>query len=251
MNLDNDTTLWPRPPVDDGNALAFCSTCVFGRLCLPGGYDKAALAELHCLIEHVGPFHAGAEIFRSGEEFNAVYSVRAGVIKTLLRDDRGREQILGFYTPGDLIGLSAVYGDRYPCTAEAVDTVMLCRFSFPAIATLSTRLPDLQRTLFSIMARDLGIAQMQKGDYSAEERFAAFLLNWADRLAQRGFSGKRFTLPMARADIANYLSLAPETVSRVLRRMIDEGMVAVDRREVEICNREALQRQAAALLTRA
>jgi CRP/FNR family transcriptional regulator len=112
-------------------------------------------------------------------------------------------------------------------------------------------MPDLQRTLFSVMARDMGVAQMQKGDYSAEERFAAFLLNWADRLAQRGFSGQRFTLPMARADIANYLSLAPETVSRVLRRMIDEKVVAVSRREVEICNREALTRQAAVLLSRA
>ncbi len=251
MSLNRDIALWPRPPVDDGSALAFCSTCVFGQLCLPSGYDKTALGELHCLIDHVGPFHAGDEIFRTGDEFNAVYSVRAGVVKTLLRDDRGREQVLGFYTPGDLIGLSAVYGDRYPCAAQAVDTVMLCRFSFPAIATLSTRVPDLQRTLFAVMARDLGIAQMQKGDYSAEERFAAFLLNWADRLAQRGFSGQRFALPMARADIANYLSLAPETVSRVLRRMIDEGLVAVSRREVEILDREGLTRQAAVLLSRA
>lgn len=248
--LQQAGTLWPEAPADDGDALHFCSTCVFGSLCLPRGYDKSALNDLHCLIEHVGPFHAGDEVFRTGETFEAVYSVRAGVVKTQLRDERGREQILAFYTPGDLIGLDGIEGDRYPCTAVAVDTVMLCRFSFPAIATLSARVPDLQRTLFSVMARDLRMAQLQKGDFPAEARLADFLLRWGRRLADRGFSGTRLTLPMPRGDIANYLSLAPETVSRSLRRMIDDGLLAVQGREVTLRNQAALLELARAISDR-
>ena len=249
--LGQTETLWPASPVDDGDQQHFCSTCVFGNLCMPNGYSKDALRELHCLVEHVGPFRAGTEIFRSGGEFTAVYSVRAGVVKTVVRDDRGREQILGFHTPGELVGLNAVYGDRYPCNAVAVDTVMVCRFSFPAIATLSAKIPDLQHTLFKLVAKDIGTAQMGKGDFSAEERFAAFLVNWCERLAERGYSDRRISLPMPRGDIANHLNLAPETVSRVIRRLIDEGVLAVDRRDVEVLNKSALRSYAASLLQRA
>jgi CRP/FNR family transcriptional regulator len=248
--LENPENLWPQAPVDDGDAARFCSTCVFGRLCLPDGYSKPALAELHCLIEHVGPFHAGDAIFATGDAFNAIYSVRAGLVKTSVLDDKGREQVLGFYTPGELVGLNAIYPARYPCSAVAVDTVMLCRFSFPAMATLAARIPSIQETLFRLISKDIGTATLGKGDYSAEERLAAFLINWSERLSHRGYSARRFVLPMQRTDIANYLSLAPETVSRVIRRLTDDGVIAVDRREVELLDRAALEASARSILDR-
>ena len=70
---------------------------------------------------------------------------------------------------------------------------------------------------------------------------AAFVIELSRRLAARGFSATRFRLTMARTDIANYLRLAPETVSRVLKRLQDEGLLSVDRREVEILDMEKLQ----------
>ena len=82
-------------------------------------------------------------------------------------------------------------------------------------------------------------------------RFAAFLVNWCERLAERGYSDRRISLPMPRGDIANHLNLAPETVSRVIRRLIDEGVLAVDRRDVEVLNKSALRSYAASLLQRA
>jgi CRP/FNR family transcriptional regulator, anaerobic regulatory protein len=248
--LENTQTLWPHAPVDDGDEAHFCSTCVFGRLCLPDGYNKSALRELHCLIEHVGPFHAGDEIFHTGDAFGAIFSVRAGLVKTSVLDDKGREQVLGFYTPGELVGLNGIYPASYPCTAVAVDTVMLCRFSFGAMATLATRIPSIQETLFRLISKDIGTATLGKGDYSAEERLAAFLINWSERLSSRGFSARRFSLPMQRTDIANYLSLAPETVSRVIRRMSDDALIAIDRREVELLDPTALEALASSLLRR-
>lgn len=248
--FETQAGLWPRAPIDDGDSSRFCSTCVFGQLCLPDGYSKQALADLHCLIEHVGPFRAGDEIFRTGDAFSAIYSVRAGLVKTSVLDDKGREQVLGFYTPGELVGLNAIYPARYPCTAVAVDTVMLCRFSFGAMATLAMRIPTIQETLFRLISKDIGTATLGKGDYSAEERLAAFLLNWSDRLGARGFSSRRFVLPMQRTDIANYLSIAPETVSRVIRRLSDDGLIAIDKREVELLNRPALQVLAKSILER-
>lgn len=238
----------PRTFADDGDTLRFCSTCAFSQACLDEGMDKRALMDLHVLVEHVGPLHAGEHVFREGDPFEAIAAVRAGTVKTYVLDRDGREHVLGFHLPGEVIGLNAIDGEHYPCNAIALDTVMLCRFSFPKIAVLATRLPGLQRQLFRLLSRDIGRAALLAGDWSADQRMAAFLLGLSRRLAARGFSANRFMLTMSRTDTANYLRLAPETVSRVLRRFQAEGWLRVERRELEIVDRPALEALAAPVL---
>lgn len=237
-----------RTLADDGDRLRFCSTCAFSQACLAEGMDKAALTDLHVLVEHVGPLHAGEHVFREGDPFEAIAAVRAGTVKTYVVDRDGREHVLGFHLPGEVIGLDAIHGDRYPCNAVALDTVMLCRFSFPKIAVLAARLPGLQKQLFRLLSRDIGRASLLAGDWSADQRMAAFLIGFSRRLASRGFSPDRFQLTMARTDIANFLRLAPETVSRVLRRFQQDGLIKADRRELELVRREALEALAAPVL---
>jgi CRP/FNR family transcriptional regulator len=231
----------PSPIADDGDELHFCSTCAFSSACLSQGYDKAALQDLHVLVEHVGPYSEGEHLFREGDAFTAIAAVRAGTVKTYVVDHAGNEQVLGFHLPGELIGLSAIHNARYPCNAVALDTVMLCRFSFPQLALLATRMPGLQEQLFRLLSQDIGKAALLAGDYSADERMAAFLVSLSRRYAARGFSPRRFHLTMGRTDMANYLRLAAETVSRVLRRFQDDGLVLVERRELEIRDMDRLQ----------
>ena len=96
--------------------------------------------------------------------------------------------MLGFHLPGEVIGLNAIDGEHYPCNAVALDTVMLCRFSFPKIAVLATQLPGLQQHLFRLLSRDIGNAALLAGDWTADQRMAAFLIGLSRRLAARGFS---------------------------------------------------------------
>ena len=233
---------------DAGDVLRFCSTCAFSQACLSEGMDQSALMDLHVLVEHVGPLRTGEHVFREGDPFEAIAAVRAGTVKTYVIDRDGNEQVLGFHLPGEVIGLNAIDGDRYPCNAVALDTVMLCRFSFPRISVLAARLPGLQRHLFRLMSRDIGRASLLAGDYSADQRMAAFLVGLSRRLAARGFSPDRFQLTMARTDIANYLRLAPETVSRVFKRFQEDGLIQVDRRELELLDRRQLETLAASML---
>ncbi|KAB8163588.1 helix-turn-helix domain-containing protein [Lysobacter maris] len=237
-----------RTFANDGDTLRFCSTCAFSQACLAEGMDKSGLADLHMLVEHIGPFREGEHIFREGDPFEAIAAVRAGTVKTYIVDRDGREHVLGFHLPGEVIGLNAIDGDHYPCNAVALDTVMLCRFSFPRISVLATQLPGLQRHLFRLMSRDISRAALHAGDWSADQRMAAFLIGLSRRLAARGFSPTRFQLTMARTDIANYLRLAPETVSRVLRRFQRDGLLQVDRRELELTDPPRLQALAAPVL---
>ena len=226
---------------DDGDEFTFCSTCAFSQACLSQGLDKSSLRDLHMLVEHIGPFHAGEHVFREGDPFEAIAAVRAGTVKTYVIDREGREHVLGFHLPGEVIGLNAIDGEHYPCNAVALDTVMLCRFSFPKISVLAAQLPGLQRHLFRLLSRDIGRAALLAGDWTADQRMAAFLIALSRRLAARGFSATRFQLTMARTDIANYLRLAPETVSRVLRRFQQDGLLQVDRRELELADRDRLE----------
>ena len=229
---------------DDGDAIRFCSTCAFSQACLAEGMDKSELRDLHMLVEHVGPLPPGAHIFREGQPFDAIAAVREGTVKTWRVDREGREQILGFHVAGEVIGLSAIDGERYPCHADALDTVQLCRFSFPKIATLAARLPGLQKELFRLLSRDIGHAERQSADQPAEARLAAFLLELSGRIAGPGCTSDRFRLAMSRADIAGYLRLAPETVSRLFRRLQDDAILRARGRDIEVLDRAGLQRLA-------
>jgi CRP/FNR family transcriptional regulator len=243
-----------RPPLrnvplaEDDNPMQFCGTCAFSKACADTGYDKTRLRELQVLIEHVGPYHEGEHIFREGDLFTAIAAVRAGTVKTYVTDTAGREQVLGFYLPGEVIGLNAISAARYPCNAVALETVVLCRFSFPRMASLATRMPELQQQLFCLLSEDIGKATLLAGNFSVDERMAAFMVVLSRRFAERGFSADRFQLTMTRTDMANYLRLAPETVSRILRRLQDDGILKIDRRDVTIMDRARLEALASTVL---
>lgn len=234
--------LTPNPAAaDDGDELHFCTTCAFSQACLSEGYGKADLRDLHVLVNHTGPYDARDHIFREGSEFNAIAAVRSGTVKTYIIDSQGNEQVLGFYLPGEVIGLNAIHSARYPCNAIALDTVTLCVFSFPQLSMLATRMPGLQQHLFRLLSLDIGKASLLAGDFSADERLAAFLVMLSRRYASRGFSPHRFMLTMARSDIANYLHLAPETISRVLRRRSNEGTLQINQRHVHLVDLPRLE----------
>lgn len=237
-----------QPIADDGDEFHFCSTCAFSAACLERGYDKSELRDLHVLVEHIGPFREGEHLFREGDAFNAIAAVRAGTVKTYVTDASGREQVQGFFLPGEVIGLNAISQARYPCNAVALDSVMLCRFSFPTMAALATRMPGLQQHLFRLLSQDIGKAALLAGNYSADERMAAFLISLSRRYAARGFSASRFLLTMTRTDIANYLRLASESVSRVFRRFQDDELIRVERREIELLDRPRLEELARSVL---
>ena len=238
----------PNPIADDGDEAHFCGTCAFSSACIAAGYNKPELAQLQCLVEHVGPFRASEHIFRTGDPFRAIFAVRSGTVKTRMVDKEGREQVLGFYLPGEVIGLNAIYPEHFPCDAVALDTSFFCRFSFPAMSALASRIPAVQKHLFRLLSKELGSASLLAGDHSADERMAAFLMDLAGRYAARGFSATRFHLSMSRGDIANYLRLAAETVSRVLSRFRSQNLIRIEGRELELLNPDALRQLGQALL---
>ncbi|QNK01192.1 helix-turn-helix domain-containing protein [Dyella telluris] len=230
-----------RSAPQDGDAIRFCHDCAFSAACQSEGYGKQELAALQCVVEHVPMVREGGHVFRRGEPFRALYAVRSGSVKTSIFSRDGREQVLGFYLPGEVVGLNGIYPESYPCDAMALEDASFCHFAFPAMSTLATALPVVQQHLFRLLSKELGMASLLAGDHSAEERVAAFLLDLGERHAQRGQSSTAFRLAMSRSDIASYLRLAPETVSRVISRFREKGWVSIQGRRVQLKEITALR----------
>ncbi|RDI97378.1 Crp/Fnr family transcriptional regulator [Dyella solisilvae] len=245
-------SLVPKAPLPQPTLHSECSgtsdRCAFSHECLSTGYRRNELEALHGLVEHMQEHDEGKHLFRRGEPFRAIYAVRSGCVKTSIYSRDGREQVLGFYLPGEVVGLNAIYPDCYPCDAIALESTTFCRFSFPAMSRLAAEVPVVQNHLFRLLSRELGMASMLAGDHTADERVAAFLLDLGERQGRREHSTTVFHFPMSRSDMANYLRLAPETVSRVLSRFRDRGWVDITGRHARLRDPVALREVGAPLL---
>lgn len=217
-----------------------CVTCRLGPLCL--GNDHAAKTmDAMDEIVHARPMMPGGSVlFREGERFTALYAVRAGFLKTSTHGPDGSEQVLGFHLPGDILGFDAIHHGRYHATATALGSASVCAVPFDQLASLAAGDPALQLRLYGLLSRDINSYFGRLGDATADQRMAAFLVELSGRFSARGFSPRTFLLAMSRRDIGNYLRLATETVSRVLTRFQDEGLIRVTRREVELLDLDKL-----------
>jgi CRP/FNR family transcriptional regulator, anaerobic regulatory protein len=220
-----------------------CRECSLNAICLPVGVESQDLDRLDAIIDRKRPIARGEHLFRSGDRFQAVYAVRSGSLKTYATSENGQEQVMGFQLPGELVGLDAIADNVHPLSARALETTSVCEIPFSELETLSGQLPSLQHQLLRLMSREIRDDEQNMvvlGQKSAEERLAAFLISLSTRFQRRGFSPNQFNLSMSRGDIGNYLGLALETVSRLFTRFQNEELLRVDRKHIELLNRDRL-----------
>lgn len=160
---------------------------------------------------------AGETLFMEGDRPAAVYTLTSGSMRLskLLAD--GRRQIAGFLFPGDLLGLTVEEAHLF--TAEAIGDSVLCRFPRSRFEAFLDDHPQMERRLFAIAAHELAAARQQMvllGRKTAAEKVVSFLLMLGNRCRKQGGAGDEVALPMTRGDIADYLGLRIETVSREL-----------------------------------
>ncbi len=216
-----------------------CSSCNLQDLCLPRGMSEAEVAELERIVAQSRPYARGKTVFRVDQPFRAIYVARSGAIKTYILGSDGVEQIIGFHLPGEVIGLDGVIEHRHQVTAQVLEMASVCEVPFDLLEHAAARVPALQHQLMRLMSRDIVGKEQQLlalGDHSPERRLALLLLDMSQRYAHRGFSPAEFNLPMSRQDIAAYLRLAAETVSRAFGKLQRDGLLQVDGRLVRIAD---------------
>ncbi|WP_147651938.1 fumarate/nitrate reduction transcriptional regulator Fnr [Vulcaniibacterium gelatinicum] len=237
-----------EPNVLDLNRLRRgCAHCSLQQLCLPAGIGADELQRLDDIVRRRRPVTAGDRLFRIGDPLTAVYVARDGAFKTVTITEEGEEQVLGFHLPGELIGLDALAADQHRCEAIALTTANVCEVPFDQLSSVAAQVPGLQQQLLRVIGQSVGrdqdhMAVLQRRQ--AGERIAAFLHGLSERFRHLGQSGTQFRLPMSREDIARYLGLALETVSRGFTRLQEDGVIAVTGRRVEILDMAELNRLA-------
>lgn len=227
----------PNKIIDISRLKVTCQDCTLTELCLPRGLAPEEVEALDRIVKRRRPLRRGDYLFRAGDPFFSLYAVKAGSVKTFAPTDDGSEQILGFHLPGELVGLDAMQTDTHTCSAMALETTSVCELPFNGLEDLSRQVAGLQHQLFKLVGKEISNEHsmlLMLGNRSAEERLATFLLSLSSRLYERGFSAHEFNLSMSRHDIANYLGLAVETVSRLFTRFQDEGLLQVERRHITI-----------------
>lgn len=224
-----------------GRAQVACSQCGLGQLCLPRGLDDQQVAEFEAIVNKLRPLHRGEHIFRAGDPFTSIVSVRSGSFKSYVINEEGEEQVLGFHLPGEIIGLDAIHATTHTANVVALDTSAVCALNFESVSEMARHLPELQQELFRVMSRHIADLEANAADLTADQRIARFLLSLSRRFERRGYSRTEFNLSMARRDIASHLRLATETVSRVLARFQDAGLVRVNRKNIVIEDFDGLE----------
>jgi CRP/FNR family transcriptional regulator len=218
---------------------AACQTCSLKELCLPLGLDATDLNALDRLIRRRHRLKKGQFLYRLGDPLRALYAIREGSMKTTGLMEDGRVQVTGFHLPGELLGIDAISNDKHPCSAEALEPTDICEIPYQALEGLALKVPGLQHQLLRLMSREIARDQqmlMTLGRMAAEERVASCLLSFSQRHERLGRDATHFRLSMSRQDLGDYLGLALETVSRLLSRLHEEGLIEVSGRHITIRN---------------
>lgn len=212
-----------------------CGGCEVRGTAVCGVLDNANLAQLKNLgwMLKLAP---GQTLFHEGDPATRVFTVTSGTLKLykLLAD--GRRQVTGFMHPGDFLGISV--DDEHAFSAEALEGVQLCWFPRARFDDFVEDHGAMERELYRVAAHELAAAHRQfvlLGRKTATERLASFLLELA---ARAGATSSVVRLPMSRSDIADYLGLTKETVSRVISALKHDRVIrlqALDRVEILDC----------------
>lgn len=222
-----------------------CTDCRLAGICLPISLELEDIDKLNNIIQRGRPYQKKQHIYHAGDPFKSVYAVRSGAVKTVKITEDGIEQITGFHLPGDLIGIDGLASNTHTNAAIVLETSAICEIPFFRLEELSAKIPNLQRRFFQLMSKEIADEQQlitMLSNNSSDERLSALLLSISIRYQNRGLSAVEFHLPMNRSDIANYLGLTIETVSRIFTKLHKSGIITLDKKHVTINDIDALKK---------
>jgi CRP/FNR family transcriptional regulator len=224
---------------------ASCASCSLHQLCLPMGLESADMTRLDQIIGRGQRILRDQHLYRMGDPFNNLYAIRFGHFKTCHMNNGGEQQITGFQMAGELLGMDAISSDHHHCDAVALEDSEVCEIPFTRLEELFSHIPTLLHHFHRIMSQEITRDQsvmLLLGNMRAEQRFAAFLVNLSSRYTARGYSSTSFQLRMSREDIANYLGLTIESISRLLSHFRTQGWITVDKRDLQILDLTTLKK---------
>lgn len=230
--------------MDLSSPQALCPNCRLSDLCFPYGLQENEVRLLASIVKIRRPLQGDDFLYCQGDECQSLYVVKSGSFRSFITNLDGNEQTIGFYLPGELLGLDALNHERFSCSTIALESGSVCELALSHINGLCSKIPNLQIQMLRILGKEIASGHdliVLLGHHSAKERMAIFLLSLSCRYGALGFSNLKFNLSMPRHDIANFLGITAETVSRQLADLGKLGAITVKRRSVQINDLDLLK----------
>jgi len=226
-----------------GSPQTSCRDCSLLDLCFAHSVAESRRDELDSIINRKRPLDKDQHLFHAGQNLKTICVVRSGTVKTYQISPDGDEMVTGFHLPGEMIGLDAIGSERHPGFAVALEDSHYCEIPFRDFKNMLDKSQQLNHLMLQLLSADM--AEMREllmviNRMEARARVAVFILNLSRRLGRRGHDANRFRLAMDRRDIANYLGLTIETVSRTLSTMQKDELISVHGKRLSLENPEAL-----------
>ncbi|OCG32267.1 hypothetical protein A9G34_06220 [Gilliamella sp. Choc4-2] len=216
-----------------------CELCSIGSLCLPMLLNNT----LETILERKKSYSKNELLVTKNTEFTKLYIIHSGAVKTYVTTPDNKEQINGFYLPGDIVGLDSISTKLYNNNIKALTNTLVCELKYNELMALVESKECVRNMVFRLLSTDIYNYQKLVLFYSqkkAEERLAYFIYSLYKRYQNRGLSSSNIKLSMSRSDIANYLGLTIETVSRIFSKLQEQDILEVKGRYVFIKNLNAL-----------
>lgn len=228
-------------PAVDLAAPLRCSGCPVRQTSICADCSTAELHQLD-MIKAEWTFRPDQEIFAAGDPIDMVGNLVEGVVKVTKTLANGRRQIVGLLFPSDFVGRTMREHSEYDVIAAT--HVTLCLFQRRPFEALMQKTPNIERRLLQRTLNELDAARellLLLGRKNAQQRVASFLCLLAERIGDTGPEGRRFRIPIGRDDMADYLGLTIETVSRQMSALRKSGVIDIEAvRHVVIKNAAAL-----------
>lgn len=221
-----------------------CSHCSLQQLCVAGGVTHGELERLDGMVKRRRPLQRGETLYRAGSAMQSLWVARDGAFKTVAINEEGDEQVIGFHLPGEMMGLDGLGDGRHRCETIALETASACEIPFAELGRVAGEIPSLQRQLLKVIGQSVGRDQNHMellGRRHATERIALLLHSLSERYRVLGRPHLAFSLSMSREEIASYLGLVIETVSRTFSRLQEEGLIKVHGRKITLLDPRKLE----------
>ena len=220
------------------NALdSICQRCELRNLCSANILSARERKRFSDVTIHNERWDRGQHLFFPGDRLDFIYIVHSGSFKTYITNANGDIQITGFHFQGDVLDLNVSNHVNQNHGAVALETATVCKIPLAEFEKMMSQYPALSHVFLKIMSREIIHNQKMAlvlGKMTAEQKVADFFVHMSAENKSRGYSSAVFNLSMLRSDIANYLGLAIETVSRIFKNFQNKGVISIERQKISI-----------------
>jgi CRP/FNR family transcriptional regulator len=221
-----------------------CAQCGIRDLCLGSGLDVQQVTSLAGIVVGRERIQQGKVIFKQGAPFTHLFAIASGSSKAVVRPDSGHNMIAGLALRGDLVGFLGAASGIHPATVIALEDSVFCTIPYSHLLQRIAQDQTVGIQFHRLIARIMQQRQkafLSTASTNAERRIGGFLIWFSDQLAERKQNFTDFSLPVSRSDIAAFVGLRLETVSRAFTRLHDMNLIEAKGRHIRIPNMQVLR----------